>query len=420
MEGITIDNFLVVKRAKFEINRINVIIGPQALGKSVVAKVAFFLRNCSGYFIEGCIKENTLLDISKKIKIDFLSRFPKYTWNGTNFAIEYYNGSISIKIIGVKSKSKNNTTIKVSYNKRLKAIYNKNRTLYRKKVESINASESKDASDELFGFFYSDIKMKLFESEETSFFKETVFIPASRSFFSNLQKNIFLFLSSNIDIDPFLKDFGSQYEMAKKMYKRGILEKESFRGNMNENINELFGRILKGQYRSRDDQDWIFSAKERKIINVLNASSGQQESLPFLLVLIVFSRFMENDFFFIEEPEAHLFTDSQSQIVSLLSELYKEDTRFFITTHSPYILTTLNNMIYANDVVGSDADKLAKFKKINGGGEPIKFEDVSAYTIKNGILESILDTKYRMINSAHLDGVSDRIEEVMDNLMEMD
>ena len=54
--------------------------------------------------------------------------------------------------------------------------------------------------------------------EISKYFSESVFIPASRSFFANLQKNIFSFLAENIDIDPFMKEFGSKYELAKKLY----------------------------------------------------------------------------------------------------------------------------------------------------------------------------------------------------------
>ena len=44
-----------------------------------------------------------------------------------------------------------------------------------------------------------------------------IFIPAGRSFFSNLQSSIFSFFSSNKSLDPFLIQFGSTYESFKRI-----------------------------------------------------------------------------------------------------------------------------------------------------------------------------------------------------------
>jgi len=47
----------------------------------------------------------------------------------------------------------------------------------------------------------------------------------------------------------------------------------------------------------------------------------------------------------IEEPEAHLFPESQKEIIDilgLLSSIFPENMSFFLTSHSPYILTSIN------------------------------------------------------------------------------
>jgi len=43
-EFLEIKNFLLIKEAKFEVKRFNVIIGSQTSGKSVVAKVLYFFK----------------------------------------------------------------------------------------------------------------------------------------------------------------------------------------------------------------------------------------------------------------------------------------------------------------------------------------------------------------------------------------
>jgi AAA15 family ATPase/GTPase len=123
--------------------------------------------------------------------------------------------------------------------------------------------------------------------------------------------------------------------------------------------------------------------------------------------------------FFIEEPEAHLFPTSQSRIISMLTALRANlDMGFFVTTHSPYILSALNNNILAGDVKKEKKITDAEFRKIGGDGSPIDFEDVSAYTMASGQTKRITDAEFRMIGGEVLDEVSDHFQVVMNELLE--
>ena len=44
MESLTIKNFLIIKYAEIEIKKINVIIGEQSTGKSIIAKLVFLFE----------------------------------------------------------------------------------------------------------------------------------------------------------------------------------------------------------------------------------------------------------------------------------------------------------------------------------------------------------------------------------------
>ena len=52
----------------------------------------------------------------------------------------------------------------------------------------------------------------------------------------------------------------------------------------------------------------------------------------------------------VEEPEAYLFPVAQKQIID-----------FAITTHSPYILSSLNNLLYAYNL-GADKSEYSRFQ----------------------------------------------------------
>jgi len=168
-----------------------------------------------------------------------------------------------------------------------------------------------------------------------------------------------------------------------------------------------------GEYVYADEQDWILNKGIRT--NLANASSGQQESLPMLLMLKTWPFvYGKETTFFIEEPEAHLFPVSQKQIISLIATIYNSfGHSFFITTHSPYILTAINNLVVGQDAydkANGDKNKLKKLEKVLATDELIRLGDVSAYTLNKGKLESIIDLENRLIGANLLDAVSDEFD----------
>jgi predicted ATPase len=417
-ESISINNFLIIKKAELEVKKINVIIGPQANGKSVIAKLLYFFKSSSSEFLEGIRgnKSKRILDLS--ILNDFEKRFPRYSWEGSSFQVSYELGDLIMSVSGVKN-SRGKTSLKLEYTKELQNLFSSKKRLYQKKLEEAREANKKQRrrGNIEFHVFYEYVHEPINNGQFSSFFSNSVFVPASRSFFANLQNNIFTFLASNLDIDPFLKEFGSLYENSKHWYKDSYLADEH-----KELINELYKAmeaIVDGEYEYKDEQDWIHS--KGKKINLANASSGQQESLPMLLTLCVWPLIRHDDkggMFFIEEPEAHLFPTSQGQIVSILSLLYANlGTNFFITSHSPYILSALNNFILAGDAVKKENLTVDEFTTLNGSGRPINFEDVAAYTIINGKVSPINDDEYRMVGADILDGISEHFETVMNKIL---
>jgi AAA15 family ATPase/GTPase len=415
-EYLGVKNFLVIKDAEVELKRINVIIGPQANGKSLIAKLISFFNSLSDEFIEGVRIGETKRVLDKNIISKFEARFPRYSWDGTNFSISYKVDCLEFSITG-KKNAKNKTLISLEYSNELANKFKSKKTTFKKKVQEEKEQHKK--SPKIRGVerhvLHDHVSQPLKELYPC-FFSDSFFIPASRSFFANLQKNIFTFLASNLDIDPYLKEFGQIYENSKFWYKDDMLLRHN-KPLLNE-LHKLIESIVQGEYEYHDEQDWLIS-KGRKI-NLANASSGQQESLPMLLVLAVWPIISDNEsgLCFIEEPEAHLFPTSQGHIISILSLLHQSlGTKFFITTHSPYILSALNNFILAGDTLDRGEITNDEFRTINGTGSPIKFDDVSAYTIINGRTENIADKEYRMIGGDILDNISEHFEDVMNKLL---
>ena len=414
-ERIQIEGFLVIQQADLELKKINILIGTQASGKSIIAKLCYFFRKISDHFLTGIRSQQTKRQLDKHILEDFERRFPRYAWEGSVFSIHYEIDNFFLIIKGVKN-SKGKTSVTLTYTEELLRIFKNNKKLHLKNVEQIKY-EQQDA----FSFAvqsYDSVTRSLEVSEHARFFSSATFIPASRSFFANLQKNIFTFMASNIDIDPFLKDFGSLYEHSKRWRNDALFENRKNR--LTAILDQAISAVIDGEYQYKDEQDWIVT-RGRKV-NLVNASSGQQEALPMLVVLSIWPLLYgdKESMFFIEEPEAHLFPTAQSRIIAMLSHLYQElNVGFFLTSHSPYVLSALNNHILAGEAQAAGKLTSEEYTKMNGSGVPIRFEDVAAYTISKGTAESLADAEYRMIGGDMLDDVSEHFGKVANTLLEL-
>ncbi|MDJ0511339.1 MAG: AAA family ATPase, partial [Crocosphaera sp.] len=284
---------------------------------------------------------------------------------------------------------------------------------------------------------------------------EIIFIPSVRSFFtSTIYENIFSFIYYNkLDhkskIDYLSKHLGAIYEQARNNY--STIESQDNKERLE--IKKIIKKIIKGNYLQEEKTDWIIHEDNRKV-KLSDASSGQQEAFPITLILSVLP-FLGNTqnyplfrkepeahlfpdvekynaqayHFFIEEPEAHLFPDSQKymvEIFSLVFNLTEEKNGFFITTHSPYILTAFNNLIQAGNARkkilerGNKPEELEKLFSIVSEDKILDIEDFGVYTLENGELKSIIDEENRLIDETIIDEISDEIGDIFDKLVDLE
>lgn len=414
--SIHIKNFLLLQDVKIDIKEINILIGSQASGKSIVAKLVHYFKGIGKYFTNGLIEDLTLRDVKKNILIAFEKYFPASVWNGSDFSIEFCSGGVVFSICGVCKNNK--TKLEISIPEDLQAFYSGSKRKL-SKIKNENTDGVGYIRDPRRMYFNKSIKKNIEEESFSGYFLNPIFIPASRSFFSSLSNNIFSFLASNVNIDPYIKEFGSFYESSKSYYFDQYFNKRFDSTHRNE-INKRMERLLKGSYKYKNKQDLISTAHGD--IPLLNASSGQQEATPLLLVLGVypFLRSGYEELFFIEEPEAHLFPDAQGEMVSLFSYIHdKFETGFFITTHSPYVLSAINNLVMACNLVEDGPLSVEQAVKINDGGFPVKFSKISAYILDNGVCKSIIDYENNLIDTGRIDAVSEKFAKAMDEMLEI-
>ncbi|MFM7478839.1 MAG: AAA family ATPase [Microcystis aeruginosa] len=418
MESLTIKDFLIIKYAEIEIKKINVIIGEQSTGKSIIAKLVFLFETFLFLKIKFyAFNAEDQKAIRRMVLQDFEQLFPRYAWKDQSFKISYTFKNTTFTIERHKESSDGYYKLTFTYSENFKQLYNRIIRQIRR-LYGDDSLKSQEINSKALEYIENNLSASdLFKDREGFIPAEIFFIPASRTLFVKyFTKNIFTFLANNFDLDPLIINFGSNYENAQRLYRiiNEFQDQENDQRRLYDQIKLITEKILSGSYGREKDQDWLYHADGRKI-NLIDASSGQQEALPMLLILLVFPFFAthESNQFFIEEPETHLFPSAQRDMVELFTLLYaNKNCRFFLTTHSPYILTALNNKIMAANVEPVKAEKSLGYKNT------IQFQDVSAYTISNGQTQSILDTEVNLIGINNLDAVSDELSQEFEEILE--
>lgn len=121
----------------------------------------------------------------------------------------------------------------------------------------------------------------------------------------------------------------------------------------------------------------------------------------------------EKEIVYIEEPEAHLFPESQANlldilIANVLGSPNGNDRKLIITTHSPYLMSRLNVLIKA----GTISKRKKRNKDINEivpRSSWLKLEEITIQSIQEGKLVSIIDPEEGLIDAHFLDMISDSI-----------
>lgn len=412
MERLVVKNFLLLQDVDIEIKKYNFLLGPQASGKSVLAKLLYFFHK-----IPQTIQANLDADVFKEqildnIKERFKTIFPDNLWNNEVFEITYYLDDFSVKIGNKDAKLK---SLDIIFCKKYSKVFDsildiaKNEKIENRKkpleyiIDNISKSDSPSNSSKINNFIQENKALNGFFGKSGS-----IFIPSSRCVYSLLADKPAT-NSKTFSTDYFLNNFGELYESLKEFYEAFIVHND-----MGKDFSIRAKKILKGEYKYENKTDYII-ANDKKI-NVKYVSSGQQEVLPLIVILGLYAiiryqgeaqKKIEDKVFFIEEPEAHLFPQAQVEIMSLLSLIgYESQMPFFITTHSPYLLSILNSFLFGANMIKNQEISLQEFKNITNGARPIYTEEVNAFTIVNGVSESLMDEDGVLIKSDMLDEAS--------------
>lgn len=136
-----------------------------------------------------------VIDIKKQAVTNFEEYFPRHAWANQLFSIRYETDDIVIAM-SRRETSPSQVVLKLDYSSNLISLHEKLRSTYRKRQEELKGDgrrpwHNPDILSEV-------IEELVFDTPIASNFNHSLFIPAGRSFFVTLQKNMFSFLANDI------------------------------------------------------------------------------------------------------------------------------------------------------------------------------------------------------------------------------
>ena len=128
---------------------------------------------------------------------------------------------------------------------------------------------------------------------------------------------------------------------------------------------------------------------------------------------------------FIEEPELSLFPSAQRRLLNrLVRDCFAENkqencvTNLAFATHSPYILTSLNNLLLAGETAKT-VEKKNRVSQVVSEEYWLTAEQVGAYAIENGKVKNIIEED-NLIDGAYLDSISDEVSSEFSNILDIE
>ena len=392
MQTLVVEGFLGLKEAKIELNSVTVIIGEQATGKSIVARLFFFFNEYLANFDKISHLTEPKKYYDERMAREFSEIFPSYSWEESKFQIEFTNSEHRISL----SSAKKSNVIKINISK---SIDDYSRNL-RKQFRAVKS----EFDEEQIGHLRMPRAFRLHQREVgIERHESALFVPAARSFYATLRDEIFSLLALESKLEKIIIQFGDFYERAKLRHDNvrgnlsaGTARQDKRRGSSvhqgTEEENRYFSDIVKGNFKKIRGRDWL-ELVNGDLIEMSRASSEQQEATPLLIAISQFPS--RGRTLIIEEPEAYLFPSAQLKILDyIILQVSRHSISVIFTTHSPYLLSAINNF-------------LIRDKANMNPSLPVNL--VRAYSLGDGYSLSLIDQDSELISADYIDSVSDDI-----------
>lgn len=337
-EKLIIKNFGPVKDAEIDLKKVNIFIGPQGSGKSIIAKVVSSIQSYRDW------ENGTWIFNDLKSKLEGYFNLATFFEPDTQINIETIEGN---------------------------------------KIELTHNSSG------------------LTPLKEDSSFSEAIYVPAERILIPLITESSFFFIGERTPIPKYIADFGLLFQKARNVIRT-----------------QKIGALDDITYHFEQGRDIIELVNGKKIL-LTESSTGIQSTVPFLIILswLASDKYKKVDgksvSISLEEQELSIYPYTQNDVLKFIFEkLAYINYHLTITTHSPYTLTAINNLIYAY-LVGKQN---AAAKEIVPEELWLNPDDVGAWIVEKGTVRSIIDNESKQIRADEIDKISEVIGDSMENL----
>ncbi|GAB4294842.1 MAG: hypothetical protein Fur0025_31670 [Oscillatoriaceae cyanobacterium] len=422
-----------------------IFIGSQASGKSTISKAVFFFKSLrddlTGHLYQCYTQkqfDTSVANFAKRAKQKFIKMYGSVL-QFPEMELKYEYGS-GMEVTVRPSGDNRYTTIEfnLEFRQKFRELMEKARQLndeLQQRPLSFSSSREITAIKAKESAFFENLTFEVNQLFNDN--RDILFLPAGRSLITTLSQQRY-----NIDmgddwgsesdweadglikLDYLMQNFINRIDNAKPIFNQGFGDLIRSKIDANPEIEtpvrlaqNLVESILKGSYRYQNGTEWIdFGDGKSTLINF--ASSGQQEVVWILQLIMLLILERRPVFLVIEEPEAHLFPVAQKQIIDLIALLANQgENQIFLTTHSPYILSSFNNLLYAHNLGMTKPESVSQVVERSLW---IDADRLDAYILEQGQAVSIVDREMRLMESAKIDEASDVIIDTFNQLFELE
>lgn len=428
MHRIVVKNFGPLVDVDISLQKINFLLGEQASGKSTLAKLVYFFRTLPDEFASLILTSGaddwksfrkSLVSLQRK---KFTGMFGE-TKDLGDFHIEYeFTTGVGITIKPTEENNYLDVVFGSELMPKMAQIWDWTRN-----------SSSRNVSNPYN--IYLDIGSDVFGQVQDLFTNNFfhVYIPAGRALLSH-QTLLRLILSDEIKgagpdetisrydvIDAPTRNYISEVDRVRDWYLRPQIKTspdEENAANDSEYLLSLSQEILKGSYIPDKHSDYLEIPGNGRV-RLAYASSGQQEVLWILNLLNAYAIQKRKCFVIIEEPEAHLHPEAQYMLAKEIAAFTNgTDSQIIITTHSPYILSSFNNLIFAGKI-GADLDHNNNLEEIIPSKSWLNPTEFFSYVLEKGTVKSIKDDDLSMIDIAELDAIASQQDSEYEKMLSL-
>lgn len=391
LEELTIENFGPLKSVKLNLGKMTIFIGEQATGKSTIAKILSICRYFS-YIVNFAVEKQDKLQKNTQFK-DGLSDWGLVEYLKPDSVIYYECSLYSFEFRNfLNDKGNDNVLTSLKSNsEQFTSLLDQLKDLRKDEVENENNLLDFSAWYPNENFFRLNVKKVM---------NNPFFIPAERGFQTLSMHNNSLLPSAILDeltkLNRIAKGFNTDVHI----------------------------KPLNLTFRNENGFSKVKKLEEDDFHLLHTGASGFQSTIPIVLAV----KFNNNQkinkgrTIIVEEPELNLYTKTQKKLIEFFVEtINSNNNQFILQTHSPYVLTTLENLMYAFKL-GNQKEGKYKSKVSNIIDEKLWLNpnEVNVYYLENGEAKSAIERNEALINKSKIDDVSEVINEVFDKLLTID